>query len=214
MSKNMSTITQTNVHQSMADHNNKSKLPMKVLLVNTMPKQHTQMQTAPTTRNKVDIIPIPMDQTQQHPPTIKSQTTHNIPPPPTPTVKSGRRVVKRKATGQTLSIPGMKSMLTSLIRTQREANALTKERLQLDTEKFKYEKKVFDEVLGIIPILKQIGSQFLNNSNPNNTQQPNQSLLTQQQPSSTLQCNGHDPTVAANTTEEEDEEEEVMEVTT
>lgn len=86
----------------------------------------------------------------------------------------------------------MKSLLGNLIKTQQEANTLNRERLALDKEKFNYEKRVVDQVLGLVPILKDIGTQFLQQQRPS----PEQQHLPSS--SAPLQCNG--------VTEEEDDD--------
>lgn len=160
---NMSTLTPTNMNQSSGDPNN-SKMPMKVLLVNTMPNP-AQMPATPTNKADISLEPV--------------ETVHNR------SVKKLRRNRIPRRSSQTLTIPGMKSLLSSLIRTQQEANALNHQRLQLET-------RAVDEVLGLIPILKGIGTQFLYQ------QQQQQMPPEQHQPSSsTIQYNGHDPTEMA-----------------
>lgn len=204
---NLSTITTTTINQNptvAGDHNN-STMPMKVLLVNTMPKP-AQPPNPASIANKAEIIPIPMDSKIQpkflagtNPLTSPKIATGAAQPDQRP--RLGQRVVKRRRprTDQTLVIPGMKTIISNLIRTQQETNALVRQRLELDTTQFNYHRKIFDELLGLVPILKGIGTQFLLASS-NQHQQPSSS--------STLNCNGHDEEVVVEEDEDEEEEEE------
>lgn len=90
--------------------------------------------------------------------------------------------------GQTLTVPGMKSMLTSLIRTQQRANALTRERLQMDRERFNYEKRIVDEVMGLIPFLKDIGAQLIRQQQRH---EPQEQAAAPHLEGSAVHCNGH-----------------------
>lgn len=111
------------------------------------------------------------------------------------------------AARQTLTVPGMKSLISNLIQTQQETNALNRKRLELDTQQFNYQRRIIDDFLGLIPILKGIGTQFLLSASSNScsTQQQQQA---QQQPSSTLHCNGHEETMTIEEVVVDAEEEE------
>lgn len=107
--------------------------------------------------------------------------------------------------GHTLVVPGMKSMLTSLLRTQQRANALARERLQMDREKFNYEKRIVDEVMGLIPFLKDISTQLIQQQQQQRHEPRDQSAA--HQASSAVHCNGHQD---AGEEEEDDEDDPVV----
>lgn len=183
VSQNVSTITQTSVTSQSGNDPNKPKMPMKVLLVNTMPKpqqappQRTQPPT-PTSQAVISTAPTTVDQV------ISSQSVKSQPPP------TRRIIPKRRPTKSSLSIPGIKTLLSSLIRTQQEANSLTKQRLLMDRERFNYERRVVDEFTGLVPILKELGAQLLHSQRGSGA-----GVLEQHHvhPTSTaLDCNGHD----------------------
>lgn len=188
MPSNMTTTITTSVGQSSVpgDHSSTTTMPMKVLLVNTVPKQShpTQMSTSTPTihhqnPNKAEIIPLPLDYPTsrlpsvnhyarapaKHPVDVREEQLNRRRP---------RRIIKRiRPQSQTLAIPGLKTLLGNFIQTQQETNAINRERLEL-------EKRVVDEFLGLMPILKGIAGQFLTSATTNH-----------QQPTSTLHCNGH-----------------------
>lgn len=192
-SMSATTITTSVGQSSMAgDH---GTMPMKVLLVNTMPKQHPQSMTTSSSTahhhnpNKAEIIPLPMDHNSRLPSTVNQLPLHKHPNRVEEArinheQRRPRRTTKRiRPQIQTLAIPGLRTLLGNLIQTQKETNAINRERLQL-------EKRVVDEFMGLLPILKGIAGQFL-------------ASVNHQQPTSTLHCNGH-------VAEEGEEEEEVM----
>ena len=177
VSKSMGPMTPTTITQSVVDAN-KSKMPMKVLLVNTM-HNTTHMASSVTTpaqvNTKAEIIPVPLE--------VKTSA-------PTTTHRAAKRPIRRTPLKRrrVAAIPGMRSLLSSLIRTQQEANFLNRQRLQLDTEKFHNEKRVVDDILGLVPILKDIGTQFLKSQ----TAAPESGTPSEPPPTSKApQCNGH-----------------------
>lgn len=220
VSKNVSTITpvgpgqaQTKTIQAAGPMvtADKSKMPMKVLLVNTMPN-HAQMSATPTNssnscnnNNKAEIIPLPMEpaQHQTHFQAINKLPVNqipirNTPPPPLSTsrrsnVGIGKAPKRSPASGQSISVPGIKSLISNLIRTQQEANGLNRERLQLDRERFNYERRVIDEVMCLVPILRDIGATFLQQRVVDvvGERHVNQSPSPNERPAMVVQCNGH-----------------------